>query len=695
MTHGERVRAVPLAEISTKQRREMAEAREAKKVIMLGIDGGSPTLIKRFIKEGKLPNFQKMMEQGVFKEMVEPLPTITPPNWTTITTGAWPGTHGITDFYLPNEPEEDLDNIHLGFNTDKCQAEYIWQAAERVGKKSILIKWEVSWPPCHNGIQVEGCGPGVVNFFELGPVRLHTTDDMPMTNRLRLQPAVGWQNIDQAWEALEADVAITLHGGNERLYPTLVCRTKGGGYDSVLVCQEKDASKPLAQMRMGQWSEWVIDDFDLAPDTESLARHEAERAKMPGYTTRPAQDESAVVTMRERRRRGLLPNGIVRGTFRFKLMNLARDASELELFSTQVFPVFGYTQPQELGEELYENVGPFFTNPARDALHYEWIDERTYYELQDYQHQWLAKAAKYLSATKEWDLLYVETHCGDYINHFYMQQFDPDIASEAQIRNATSWLTRHYQSIDRMLGELMSLADEDTLVGIISDHAGTPSPWGYVDTRTVLENAGFLVYKTDESGKRVIDWSQTKAYPQRTIYVYLNVKGRDPHGIVEPEDYEAVREEVIEAMKSYKHPKNGKNPYSMVWKKHEAELIGIYGDRVGDIVYALRPEADLEHGHELPTSRVKDVDMRVIFFLKGPNVKEGVRLERMAYQVQVTPTICYLMGIPMPHQAEGAVLYEALVDPDLHLTLRKKAEKERDRWQKMYRDLAAEQGQAG
>ncbi|MHB1414387.1 MAG: alkaline phosphatase family protein [Chloroflexota bacterium] len=667
----------------------MTEAKEAKKVIMLGIDGGSPALIKRFVKEGKLPNFQKMMEQGVFKEMVEPLPTITPPNWTTITTGSWPGTHGITDFYLPQEPGDDLDQIRHGFNTRECRSEYIWQAAERAGKKPILIKWEVSWPPVHNGIQIEGCGPGVVNYFELGPVRLHTIEDLPMTNRIHLKPAEGWQNLDPKWEALEGEVIIALHGGAEQEYRMLVTKARGSGYDTVMVFSGKDAAKPIATMRMGQWSEWVVDTLDLTPDSAKLAAREAERAKVKGYALKEGQDTQARLTMAQRAREGLTPKGKAKASFRFKLLNLSRDASELELFSTQIWPISGYTQPLELGEELFENVGPFFTNPARDALHYEWIDERTFYELSDYQHQWLAKAAKYLTSTREWDLLYVETHCGDYINHFYMNQFDPDIASEAQIRNATSWLTRHYQSIDRMLGELMALADEDTLVGIISDHSGTPSPWGYLDTRKVLEEAGLLVYK-DEGGKRVVDWSKTKAYPQRTIYVYVNLKGRDPHGIVEPEDYENVQEDIVEALKSYKHPKSGKHAYTVAFKKHEAELIGLYGDRVGDVVYALRPEADLEHGHELPTSRVKDVDMRVIFFLKGPNVKEGVHLEGMAYQTSVAPTIAYLLGIPVPNKAEGAILYEALVDPDLRLNLQRKAEKERDRWRAMYRGIAVE-----
>ena len=385
-----------------------------------------------------------------------------------------------------------------------------------------------------------------------------------------------------------------------------------------------------------------------------------------------------------------MPRGKAKGSFRFKLLNLSRDASELELFSTQIWPISGYTQPLELGEELLENVGPFFTNPARDALHYEWIDERTYYELQDYQHQWLAKAANYLASTKPWDLLYVETHCGDYINHFYMQQFDPDIASEAQIRNATSWFTRHYQSMDRLLGELVSIADDDTLFVVVSDHSATPSPWGAIEPAKALEQAGLLVYTVNENGTRVVDWSKTKAYAQRTIHVYINLKGRNVEGIVDPADYDKVQEEIVEALKSYQHPKTGKLAFQLVLKKHEAEIIGHYGDRVGDVIYAVRPEADGEHGRELPTSRVKGISIRSIFFMAGPNVKEDLHMKGLAFLTSVAPTIAYLLGIPVPAKAEGAILYEALVDPDLRLHLQRKAEKERDRWRAMYRGIAVE-----
>jgi len=43
------------------------------------MDGGHPELVQKFIKEGKLPNFERMMREGVFKEALEPFPTITPP----------------------------------------------------------------------------------------------------------------------------------------------------------------------------------------------------------------------------------------------------------------------------------------------------------------------------------------------------------------------------------------------------------------------------------------------------------------------------------------------------------------------------------------------------------------------------------------------------------------------------------------
>jgi len=649
----------------------VSTAKEAKRAIILGLDGGHPELIQKFVKEGKLPNFERMLKEGVFKEALEPFPTITPPNWTTIGTGAWPGTHGITDFFLPNREDEPLDKINFGFNTRESSAEYVWQAAERAGKKPILIKWEVSWPPNHNGIQIEGCGPGLVNLHELGPVRLHTLEPLPMTSQVSLQPAGGeWKGLQPSWETLEGKISMFLHGGGEKVYDIAVIKSGRAGYDKVLVCKDKDAAQPVAEVKPGQWSDWVLDEFELVPDEERVKARTADMARLKKYRQKERHDYQASTTAAAKAEGLALyqPKPVEKGTFRFKLINLAADAGELELISTQIWPIVGYTQPLELGEELYEKIGPFFTNPARDALHYGWMDEGTFFELMDYQHQWLTKASKYLATTKEWDLLFVETHCTDYLSHFYLNYYQPECgASLSEQRNATTWLTRHYQSIDRMLGELLTLADEDTLFLIVSDHSGTGCPQPQVDARKVLEQAGLLVYKVDDEGNRGIDWSKTRAYPQRTVHVYVNLKGRDRDGIVEPEDYEATVEAIIQAMTGYKDPATGMHTFSAVLRKNDAAILGLWGDRVGDVVYARRPEFDLEHGSQLPTARLGDLTIRSIFFMKGPNVKKGLHLQRHLQMTAVAPTLAYLMGFPIPAQAEGPVVWEALEDPDFRL----------------------------
>lgn len=68
------------------------------------------------------------------------------------------------------------------------------------------------------------------------------------------------------------------------------------------------------------------------------------------------------------------------------------------------------------------------------------------------------------------------------------------------------------------------------------------------------------VYR-NEKGKLKIDWSKTVAVAQRSAHVYINLKGRDPEGIVEPEDYEKTVQDVISKLYSYRDPKNWRPRY--------------------------------------------------------------------------------------------------------------------------------------
>ena len=82
-------------------------------------------------------------------------------------TGCWPGSHEVTEFNI-RAPGRPLDETVWGINTRLCQREYLWNAAERGDKRSILLKFEMSWPPTiRNGIQIEGCGPGISNVAQI------------------------------------------------------------------------------------------------------------------------------------------------------------------------------------------------------------------------------------------------------------------------------------------------------------------------------------------------------------------------------------------------------------------------------------------------------------------------------------------------------------------------------------------------
>ncbi len=73
----------------------------SEKVIVLGVDGMDPRITKRMITEGKLPHLQELQERGAMRDdlvLLGAMPTITPPQWTTLSTGSYPETHGITCF---------------------------------------------------------------------------------------------------------------------------------------------------------------------------------------------------------------------------------------------------------------------------------------------------------------------------------------------------------------------------------------------------------------------------------------------------------------------------------------------------------------------------------------------------------------------------------------------------------------------
>ena len=122
------------------------------KLIVIGLDGGCPELIEKWLSEGKLPNLKKLAEdgcRGVLKSTILP---VTPVAWTSFSTGKNPGKHGVFDFMERKEGSYDLQPVLVGQSCDS-----LWEILTQAEKRVIVINVPMTYPPAKvKGIMISG-----------------------------------------------------------------------------------------------------------------------------------------------------------------------------------------------------------------------------------------------------------------------------------------------------------------------------------------------------------------------------------------------------------------------------------------------------------------------------------------------------------------------------------------------------------
>src|SRR5581483_3557860 len=459
-------------------------------------------------------------------------PTLTPPGWTAVWTGSWPGTHEVMDFNIRARGRPLAETI-WGIDTRLSKSEYLWNAVERGGGRAILVKQEMSWPPTvTTSVQVEGTGPGVSNHHQIAGYHLFVGGKWaprPLESHRDPETLDPSQTVGTA-EADPVELRPAPDGGREA---ELVLQPLARGQRRMLRGRHGEPKRYRALLRDGRCR--VLD-----------SRGELIADLAPGEWSDWRRDTFVV------------DGQPVEGHLRFKLIALTDDA--FELFVPQIWPTGGdWAVPPGLAEELTATTGPFLQNPMRDAIGV--IDDDTYFECLEYHHEQLAKVAQYLAATREWQLLAVETHASDYTSHSFLQHADatsgapPDVVARCR-----RGVERTFASMDRLIGRVAELADEHTVVAVVSDHGGTPTGHAPVDVEEVLVQAGLTVR---QPGSRAVDWSRTRAAAIGLVHVFVNLQGREPDGIVPPADYEKTVREVIDALLDYRHPSTGERAFAL------------------------------------------------------------------------------------------------------------------------------------
>ena len=124
-------------------------------------------------------------------------------------------------------------------------------------------------------------------------------------------------------------------------------------------------------------------------------------------------------------------------------------------------------------------------------------------------------------------------------------------------------------------------------------------------------------------------------------------------GLVDPEDKYEFEEKIMTDLYGYKDKETGKRIVSVALRNRDAVLLGYGGPDCGDIVYWMA------EGDCLSTTLGENsTSVSPIFIAAGPGVKEGYETDRVIRQTDFAATVAALGGVRMPHQCEGAPVYQ-------------------------------------
>jgi predicted AlkP superfamily phosphohydrolase/phosphomutase len=609
------------------------------RAIVIGLDSVPLELIVRFAKEGAMPNVASLMRRGAANRAVACIPAWTPTNWATLATGAWPGTHGAANWH-DVEAGQGPGRLRLStFDSRAITADTIWEAAERQGLRSLVLAYPGSSPSrLKRGLVVAPLTAGLVTR-PIAPGREYAAGDggtgaAPLT----LTAARGWRNLPRGI-ALEAAIPLTDGRQPEAIERGAVhlLLTQGPGQSRpvAVVCQTKNAARPLAEMRVGEWGEWII----------------------------LSVGEGA---------------GRRRASVRFKLEQADLKKGRVSLIRSEIHPVRGFTEPAALSKELVNEVGPYLEHPAMGLVSPSAYHPTVYEELR-YQVDWQVKAASYLLRTRGWEIFYNHWHFPDNAAHQFLGRADPKSPAydRARAADCLASMREVYRIADRLVGGFMKLAGPETYIVVVADHGNAANRF-QADLPSRLAEVGLLA--RDKQGQT--EWRNTKTYYLGGAHIYLNLARREPRGAVRPGDYERVQEEIIDALYEWRDPETGERAVAVALKKKDAGLIGHWGKRCGDVVFvynpgfawgAARPEegrtiipaaGGANHGPQIPTASMSLSSNLSAFIIAGPGVKPDYRRDEGSLGfmrlVDVVPTLCHLLGITPPRHSQGCVLYDLL-----------------------------------
>lgn len=577
------------------------EGGERPRVIILGFDGADPDRVQEYMDAGHLPHLQRLAEQGSFGPLGTSNPAESPVSWANFTTGKGPGHHGIFDF-LRRTPGTYFPEIALATEgTRPLLPSSLARAGLTAGLGLVVLLLVLA------GLRVLGRSPraallaGIVvalPFWALGAVatfrwlprelpepRLNregtpfwdiaagsgvrvTAIDIPVTfpatgaDGVQLTTGLGTPDIRKTW-------------GNWSVYSSVPFEEEfsetAGNLKHVMMNGDRGVTTvrgPANFMAEGK--------PEISPEMVLTRQGNGLRIEVQGHTLELAEGEwSDFVALQFRM------NPLVKlvGMTRFKLLRGGEDfhlyQEPLNFHPHHLPPTVAISHPKGYAGELADRYGlretlgwSIATNPLKD----EQIDHDSFLEDLEFTMERREQVIEGELARDDWDLfigVFLSTDRMQHMMYRFVDEGHPfhDEELAAKYGDRILW---SYQQMDRIVGEVMAEhVDDRTHLMVISDH-GFHSFRRGVNLNTWLVKNGFMALKgldPDANYQRLedffdpegrffqnVDWSRTQAYCLGLGSIYLNLRGRESQGAVNPSEYAAVRDSLAAALGRMEDP---------------------------------------------------------------------------------------------------------------------------------------------
>lgn len=531
-----------------------------RKVVVIGLDGLEPTIIDSMLQAGELPSLARLRVSGGYSRVATTWPAQTPVAWSTFATGVNPGGHGIYDF-LRRDPRTYTPDLGLNRYEQKSaflppkvvnlrRGKPFWDILSAAGIPSAVVRCPCTYPPetlkgrllAGMGVPDIRGGLGTSTFYSTDAVAPRESEQVVRleargSRRELTSHIIGPRN-PKAKDDMR--VPMTLQVDVAARTVTLRC----DGRPNALVLEE------------GVWSEWLAVKFKA----------------------------------------GLLQS--VAGVLRFLLVRLE---PEIELYASPVnfdptAPMFPISHPWEYSTELAKTLGSYYTTGMVEdhtGLSNERFSEEAYLAQCDDVMRERERMLHFELDRLHEGFLFCLFDTPDRVQHMFWrfgeEQHPANREDAARRREMACVIRRHYRDCDAVVGRVLDRLGEDAFVIALSDHGFNSFQRGVHLNAWLLQN-GYLALKSgvhpgEEAGEffKQVDWARTKAYALGIGSVYLNVRGRESSGIVDPAESETLARELGDHLTTLVDAERAASAVTSVRTRREV-YSGPYADEAPDLV---------------------------------------------------------------------------------------------------------------